>query len=109
MKTSPVSRFLALASVASFALVATTFADVYTGKVNDDDPADGILTVTSEVDESTKEFHVSAETLILGADGKPSQLMNLITGTRVTLEVDPGPANVAKKITVLPDASQQVP
>lgn len=109
MKISPVSRLLAIAFISSFALVATTFADVYTGKVNDDDPADGMLTVTSEVDESTKDFQVSAGTPIVGADGKASQLMNLITGTRVTIEVDPGPANVAKKITVLPDASQQVP
>lgn len=109
MKISPVSCLLTVALISSFALVATTFADVYTGKVNDDDPADGILTVTSEVDESTKEFQVSAETSIVGADGKPSQLMNLISGTRVTIDVDAGPANVAKKITVLPDASQQVP
>lgn len=109
MKTSPVARTLALALISSFALVATTLADTYIGQVNDDDPADGQLTVTSEVDESTKDFQVSAETPIVGVDGKASQLMNLITGTRVKIEVDPGPANVAKKIIVLPDASQQVP
>lgn len=109
MKTTSISRLLTLALVCSFALVATAFADVYTGKVSDDDPADGILTVTSEVAESTKEFKVSAETPIVGADGKPSQLMNLISGTRVKIEVDPGPANVAKKITVLPGSSLQVP
>lgn len=109
MKTTPAFRLLTLAFACSLALVGAAFAGTFTGVVNDDDPADGQLTVTSEVDESSKEFQVSAETPIIGADGKPSQLMNLITGTRVKIEVDPGPANVATKITVLPDAKQQVP
>ncbi|HRJ71367.1 MAG TPA: hypothetical protein PLS03_04045 [Terrimicrobiaceae bacterium] len=109
MKTRPVSRLFALFSIGLLSMAATLFADTYTGKVSDLDAADGRLTVTSEVDESSKEFKVSTDTVIVDADGKPSQLLNLVETTRVQVEADPGPANIATKITVLPDAGQQVP
>lgn len=109
MKSPAFSRLFALFFFSLFALVATTFADTYSGKVSDLDAGNGLLTVTSEADESTKVFKVSVETSIVGADGKPSQLMNLIENTRVKIEADPGPANVATKITVLPVGDQQVP
>ena len=109
MKTRSISRLFALFSIGLLGLVATTFADTYTGKVSDLDAADGRLSVTSEVDESTKIFKVSAETVIVDATGKSSQLLDLVESTRVQVEADPGPANIATRITILPDATQQVP
>jgi len=109
MKMHSFPRLLALSFVCLLSLVATSLADTFTGKVADLDAGNGLISVTSDVDQSTKTFKVSAETTIVGPDGKPSQLMNLIETTRVSVEADPGPGNVATKITVLPSAAQQVP
>lgn len=109
MKMHSFPRLLALSLVCLLALVSNSLADTFTGKVSDLDAGNGLLSVTSDVDQSTKTFKVSAETTIVGPDGKPSQLMNLIETTRVKVEADPGPGNIATKITVLPSAEQQVP
>ncbi|MFZ4682864.1 MAG: hypothetical protein ACOYMS_10195 [Terrimicrobiaceae bacterium] len=109
MKTSSLPRLIVLSLATLFALVATTFADTFGGTVSDLDAGNALLTVTSSVDQSTKVFKVTGDTVIIGPDGKPSQLMNLIETTVVTVEADPGPGNVATKITVQPDPAQQVP
>ncbi len=109
MKRHSLPRLLFLSLGCFFALVATTLADTFSGKVSDLDAGNALLSVTSKVDESTKVFKITPQTVILGADGKPSQLMNLIERTWVTVEADPGPGNVATKITVMPDSAQQVP
>jgi hypothetical protein len=49
---------------------------------------------------------VLSQTVIVNADGKPSQLLNLIEGTLVAVDVDPGDGKLAAKITVLPDAQE---
>jgi hypothetical protein len=43
------------------------------------------------------------------SDGKPSQLLDLIEGTRVAVDADPGTGKIAEKITVLPDVSAEPP
>ncbi len=109
MKTHSLPRLLLVSLGCFLVLATTTFADTFSGKVSDLDAGNGLLTVTSKVDQSTKVFKVSSDTVIIGADGKPSQLMNLIERTHVTVEADPGPGNVATKITVQPDSAEQVP
>ena len=109
MKKPSLPRLITLSLASLFALVATTLADTFGGKVSDLDAGNGLLTVTSNVDESTRVFKVTGDTVIIGPDGKPSQLMNLIETTLVTVEADPGPANIATKITVQSDPAQQVP
>lgn len=109
MKKNFVPRTLSLSLACFLVLAATALAGTFSGKVSDLDAGNGLLTVTSDVDQSTKVFKVTDDTAIIGPDGKPSQLMNLIEKTRVQVEADPGPGNVAVKITVLPDPSQQVP
>ena len=109
MKTHSFFRLPALLLTCLLVFVATTFADTFSGKVSDLDAGNGLLTVTSKVAESTKVFKVTPETVIVGSDGKPSQLMNLIERTYVSIEAAPGPGNVAIKITVLPDDNMQIP
>ena len=109
MKTPSFPRLIVLSLASLFALVATTFADTFSGTVSDLDAGNALLTVTSNVDQSTRVFKVSTDTVIIGPDGKPSQLMNLVETTVVTVEADAGPGNVATKITVQPDSAQQMP
>ncbi|MEI6338664.1 MAG: hypothetical protein WCQ57_08805 [Verrucomicrobiota bacterium] len=109
MKTHSLPRLLLVSLGCLLVLVTTTFADTFSGKVSDLDAGNALLTVTSKVAQSTKVFTITPQTVIVGADGKPSQLMNLIERTYVTIEADPGPGNVATKITVLPNSSEQMP
>jgi hypothetical protein len=109
MKTHSPSRFLRLGVLCFLTFVATAFAGTFSGHVSDLDAGNGRLTVTSDADQTSKEFRVNAETVIVGLDGKPSQLMNLIEKTRVEVQADPGVGDLATKITVLADTNQQVP
>ncbi|HET7238196.1 MAG TPA: hypothetical protein VFI76_04175, partial [Terrimicrobiaceae bacterium] len=67
------------------------------------------LTVTSEANQTTQTFKVTSKTAIVGADGKAAQLLDLIEGTLVAVEADPGDGNLAAKITVVPNLSQEPP
>ena len=50
------------------------------GKVSDLDAGNGYLTVTNPANQTTQTFKVISDTVIVTADGKPSQLLNLIEG-----------------------------
>ena len=92
-----------------FAFILSAQAGTFTGKVSDLDAGDGYVTVTSQAKETTQTFKVISDTVILGADGKPGQLLNLIEGTAVVVDVAPGDGKVAAKITMLPDQSKEPP
>jgi hypothetical protein len=92
-----------------FAFVLGAFAGTFTGKVSDLDAGNGYLTVTSDAKQTTQTFKVTSETMIVGADGKPGQLLDVIEGTSVVVDADPGDGNLAAKITVLPNTSQEPP
>jgi hypothetical protein len=102
MRSSP--RFFILGFGCFFAFLLNSNAGTFGGKVSDLDAGNGYLTVTSSADQTTKTFKVVSDTAIVAADGKPSQLLNLIEGTLVAVDADPGDGNLAAKITVLPDA-----
>ena len=57
------------------------------GEVSDLDAGNGYLTVTNPANQTTQTFKVISETVIVTADGKPSQLLNLIEGTLVAVDV----------------------
>ena len=90
-------------------LCLSAYAGTYSGKVSDLDAGNGYLSVTNPDNQTTQTFKVTSETIILTSDGKPSQLLNLIEGTRVAVDADPGTGKVAAKITVLADASAEPP
>jgi hypothetical protein len=73
------------------------------------DAGNDYLTVTNPDNQTTQTFKVTSETIILTSDGKPSQLLDLIEGTRVAVDADPGTGKIAAKITVLADASAEPP
>ncbi|HEU4679900.1 MAG TPA: DUF5666 domain-containing protein [Terrimicrobiaceae bacterium] len=109
MKTRP-NFFVSLLRLGCFfALVCGAMAGTFNGKVSDLDAGDGYLTVTSEANQTTQTFKVTSETTIVGADGKAAQLLDLIEGTLVAVEADPGDGNLAAKITVVPNPSQEPP
>jgi hypothetical protein len=91
----------------AFALVA--FAGTFNGKVSDLDAGNGYLAVTSLANQTTQTFKVTSQTAIVNADGKPGQLLDLIEGTPVAVDVDPGDGKLAAKIAVLPNPSQEPP
>lgn len=109
MKTHPTLIAPLLAFGCFFAFVLSAFAGTFTGNVSDLDAGNGYLTVTSDASQTTQTFKVTSETTIVGADGKPSQLLDLIEGTPVTVDVYPGDGKLAAKITVLPNPSQEPP
>ena len=90
-------------------LCLSAYAGTYSGKVSDLDAGNGYLTVTNPDNQTTQTFKVTSETIILTSDGKPSQLLDLIEGTRVAVDADPGTGKIAAKITVLADASAEPP
>ncbi len=90
----------------SFRLFDPSHAGTFSGEVSDLDAGNGYLTVTNPANQTTKTFKVVSETVIVTADGKPSQLLNLIEGTLVAVDVDPGDGKLAAKITVLPDVQE---
>ena len=106
MKMRPYHRLLAFCFGCFFAFSINSLAGTYTGEVSDLDAGNGYLTVTNPVNQTTQTFKVISETVIVTADGKPSQLLNLIEGTLVAVVVDPGDGKLAAKITVLPDVQE---
>ena len=86
--------------------MVSSHAGSFNGKVSDLDAGNGYLTVTSAADQTTQTFKVISDTVIVTAEGKPSQLLNLIEGTLVAVDADPGDGKHAAKITVLPDAQE---
>jgi hypothetical protein len=109
VKTRCALNVLFLSLGCFFALILNVLAGTFTGKVSDLDAGNGYLTVTSQANETTQTFKVISETIIVGADGKPGQLLNLIEGTAVAVDVAPGDGKVAAKITILPDLSKEPP
>ncbi|HEY5811647.1 MAG TPA: hypothetical protein VIT23_03220 [Terrimicrobiaceae bacterium] len=109
MKTRRALHLLLLCLGFSFALVLSAVAATFNGEVSDLDAGNGYLSVTNKAAESTQTFKVTSETVILGADGKPSQLLNLIEGTAVAIDVEPGAGKVAAKIVVLSTLSKEPP
>ena len=101
-------RPLALCLTFLFGALVTAGAEPFQGKVSDMDAGGGYLTVNSSAKQKTETFKVTAETVIVGPDGKPSELMKLVEGTLVNVEAA-GEGKVARKITVVPSPSQQVP
>jgi hypothetical protein len=92
-----------------FFIVFGALAGTFNGKVSDLDAGNGFLTVTSDASQTTQTFKVTSQTAIVGADGKSGQLLDLIEGTLVAVEADPGVGKLAAKITVLPNPSQEPP
>jgi Domain of unknown function (DUF5666) len=109
MKVRLASRLLVLCFGYLLVFSVGAYAGTYSGTVSDLDAADGYLTVTNPANQTTQTFKVTPETVIVTADGKPSQLLNLIEGTRVAVDADPGSGKLAAKITVLPDVSEEPP
>ena len=72
-------------------LCLSAYAGTYSGKVSDLDAGNDYLTVTNPDNQTTQTFKVTSETIILTLDGKPSQLLDLIEGTRVAVDADPVP------------------
>jgi hypothetical protein len=89
-----------------FLVVFGAFAGTFTGNVSDLDAGNGYLTVTSDAKQTTQTFKFTSERAIVSADGKPGRLLDLIEGTSVVVDADPGDA---AKITVLPNPSQEPP
>jgi hypothetical protein len=106
MKMRSFPRLLCLCLGFLFAFALDGQAASFSGEVSDLDAGNGYLTVTNPESQTTQTFKVLSETAIVTADGKPSQLLNLIEGTLVSVDVDPGDGKVAAKITVLPDAQE---
>jgi hypothetical protein len=79
---------LCFAYLLAFSL--SSYAGSFSGKVSDLDAGNGYLTVTNPAKQKTQTFKVVSETLIFDADGKPSQLLNLVEGTLVSIETAPG-------------------
>ena len=94
---------LQLAFLFAFALAA--FAGTFTGNESDLDAGNGYLTVTSAANQTTQTFKVTSQTAIVNADGKRGQLLDLIEGTSVAVDGDPGDG----KLAVLPNPSQEPP
>jgi hypothetical protein len=109
MKVRLAPRLLVLCFGYLLVFSVSTYAGTYSGTVSDLDAGNGYLTVTNPANQTTQTFTVTSETVIVTADGKPSQLLNLIEGTRVAVDVDPGSGKLAAKITVLPDVSEEPP
>lgn len=106
MKMRPYHRLLAFCFGCFFAFSINGLAGTYTGEVSDLDAGNGYLTVTNRTNQTTQTFKVISETVIVTADGKPGELLNLIEGTLVAVDVDPGDGKLAAKITVLPDVQE---
>jgi hypothetical protein len=106
MKMHPYHRLLPFCFGCFFAFSINSFAGTFRGEVSDLDAGNGYLTVTNPANQTTQTFKVISETVIVTADGKPSQLLNLIEGTLVAVDVDPGDGKLAAKITVLPDVQE---
>lgn len=106
MKMRSFPRLLALCFGCLFVFSIDSHAGSFSGKVSDLDAGNGYLTVTNPANQTTQTFKVLSETVIVTADGKPSQLLNLIEGTLVAVDVDPGDGKLAAKITVLPDVQE---
>lgn len=106
MKMRSFPRLLCLCFGCLFAFAIDGHAGSFSGAVSDLDAGNGYLTVTNPANQTTQTFKVLSETAIVTAEGKPSQLLSLIEGTLVSVDVDPGDGKVAAKITVLPDAQE---
>ena len=106
MKMRSFPRLFALCFGSFFAFSINSHAGTFTGEVSDLDAGNGYLTVTNPANQTTQTFKVISETVIVTADGKPSQLLNLIEGTLVAVDADPGDGKLAAKITVLPDVQE---
>ena len=106
MKIRSFPRLLALCFGCVFAFSISSHAGTFSGKVSDLDAGNGYMTVTNPADQTTQTFKVVSQTVIVTADGKPSQLLNLIEGTFVGVVVNPGDGKVAAKITVMPDVQE---
>ena len=109
MKMRPPFRLLALCFGCFYAFSINSIAGTFSGNVSDLDAGDGYLTVTDPANQTTQTFKVTCETVTVTADGKQSQLLNLIEGTIVRVDADPGDGRLAARITVLPDVSQEPP
>ena len=109
MKMRPPFRLLALCFGCFYAFSINSIAGTFSGIVSDLDAVEGYVTVTNPANQTTQTFKVTSETVIVTADGKPSQLLNLIEGTVVRVDADPGDGRLAARITVLPDVSQEPP
>jgi hypothetical protein len=109
MKMRPSHPFVTFFLGCFWVLCLSTYAGTYSGTVSDLDAGNGYLTVTNPDHQTTQTFKVTSETIIVTSDGKPSQLLDLIEGTRVAVDADPGTGEIAEKITVLPDVSAEPP
>ncbi|HEY6676691.1 MAG TPA: hypothetical protein VIZ87_07870 [Terrimicrobium sp.] len=109
MKMRPSHPFVTFFLGCFLVLCLSTYAGTYSGTVSDLDAGNGYLTVTNPDHQTTQTFKVTSETIIVTSDGKPSQLLDLIEGTRVAVDADPGTGKIAEKITVLPDVSAEPP
>ncbi|MGA7212716.1 MAG: hypothetical protein WCE49_16255 [Terrimicrobiaceae bacterium] len=106
MTTRSFPQFFVFCFGCLFAFMVSSHAGSFNGKVSDLDAGNGYLTVTNAADQTTQTFKVISDTVIVTAEGKPSQLLNLIEGTLVAVDADPGDGKLAAKITVLPDAQE---
>jgi LysM repeat protein len=107
---TPSTLFVSLLRLGCFFFVVFgAFAGTFNGKVSDLDAGNGYLTVTSDASQTTQTFKVTSQTAIVSVDGKSGQLLDLIEGTLVVVEADPGDGKLAAKITVLPNPSQEPP
>jgi hypothetical protein len=69
-------------------LFRSTALPTFSGNVSDLDAGDDYLTVTNPANQTTQTLNVTSETGIVTANGKPSQLLNLIEGTVVRVDAD---------------------
>ena len=106
MKLRPVHRIPLLLFGCFLSIAVNGLAGTFGGKVSDLDAGNGYLTVTSRADQTTQTFRVIAETVIVSSGGQPVQLLDLIEGTLVAVDPDPGDGKLAAKITVLPSAQE---
>lgn len=101
-------RSITLGFAALLALSVNVLADPFVGKVTDQDAGGGYLQVTSSADQTSKTFKVNDETVIVNADGTPSEMLKLIETTLVKVE-STGQGNLATKITVIPQPANPNP
>jgi hypothetical protein len=82
LQVRPPCRFLALCFGCFLVFSMNSIAGTFSGNVSDLDAGDGYLTVTNPADQTTQTFKVTSETVIVTAEGKPSQLSQSDRGSR---------------------------
>jgi len=109
VKPRPALLISLLQLVFFFAFALAAFAGTFTGNASDLEAGNGCLTVASAANQTTQTFKVTSQAAIVNADGKPGQLLDLIEGTSVAVDGDPGDGKLVAKIAVLPNPSQEPP